>query len=107
MLPSLIKFTESYSETVFPDHAFVISLVRIAKSDSYCLPSEDTNFSCTIFSYNSKPSSFNLILRSDQYLLGIELPVNISMTSIIEKYHFSSAEFHSTLTFLFSNNFIE
>src|SRR3989344_1390103 len=78
-----------------------------AQSVSYLLPSEDVNFSCTIFSYNSKPSSFSLILRSDQYLLGIELPVNISITSMIEKYHFSSVEFHSTLTFLFSNNFIE
>ena len=57
------------------------------------------NFCCTIFSYTWLPSDSNFRFKSDQYLLGIELPVNTSTTSMTEKYHlsFSSSQWRRIL----------
>ena len=64
-----------------------------AQSVSYSLPSPEANFSCPIFSDNSKPSSFNFIFKSDQYLLGIVLSVKAPTTSTTEKNHLFSTNF--------------
>ena len=67
----------------------------------YLLPSADSNFSCTMISYNwSKPSLVSFLLRSLQYLLGLLLSESISITSIMEKYHFSSSVLYRVLIFL-------
>ncbi len=48
----------------------------------------------------------SFFFKSLQYLLGILLPVNISITSTTEKYHFSSFSFQCERIFFSSNNFI-
>ncbi len=63
------------------------------QSVAYFFPSEAINFSCTIFSYTSLPSFFNLCFKSLQYRFGTVESAKIPITSITEKYHdsFSSS----------------
>ena len=58
----------------------------LATSVLYFFPSEDSIFSCTIFSYNSTaPSFFSFRFKSLQYRRGFSVPVKIAITSTMEK----------------------
>ena len=59
-------------------------------------------FNCPKIWDSSLPSAFSLFFRAFQYFLGLGLPVKTSITSIIEKYHFSTVSFQSVLTFFSS-----
>src|SRR3989344_8773900 len=61
----------------------------LAQSVSLNLPSSAINFNCPIFSDTSKPSSTNLVLRSDQYFLALAVSVNTPITSTTENHHSS------------------
>ena len=59
----------------------------VATSVRYFLPSEEGNFSCTIFSYNSLPSDWSLVFNALQYLRGRGLS-DLSK-NIPQKWHIS------------------
>ena len=70
------------------------------------LPSSACIFNCPIFSDSSLTSFFNFAFKSFQYLRGLSVPVSASITSIIEKYHFSCSLSHKERFFLFSKIFM-
>ena len=79
----------------------------LATSVLYLLPSEDSIFSCTIFSYNSTaPSFFSFRFKSLQYRRGFSVPVKTEITSTMEKYHSSCSSSHAVRIFLSSNSWI-
>src|SRR3989344_4825457 len=61
----------------------------LAQSVSLNLPSSAINFNCPIFSDTSKPSSLSLVFKSDQYFLGLSLPVRASIISTTANHHSS------------------
>src|SRR5699024_2610687 len=79
----------------------------LATSVLYLFPSEDSIFSCTIFSYNSTaPSFFSFRFKSLQYRRGFSVPVKTEITSTMEKYHSSCSSSHAVRIFLSSNSWI-
>ena len=78
-----------------------------AQSVVYFFPSDEVIFSCTIISYNCEnPSELSFLFRSLQYRRGLLLPVRISTTSIMAKYHFCFDSLHSVRICLLSNSFM-
>jgi hypothetical protein len=67
---------------------------------------EGTIFSCPIFSDSSLPSFLSFAFRSLQYFRGRSVSVNISITSIMDIYHFSFSASQTERTCFSSNNFI-
>src|SRR3989344_6566353 len=64
------------------------SVSVFAQSVSRILPSGDTSFNCTIFSYTSlNPSFSSFVFKSLQYRRGILLSVREATTSITENHH--------------------
>src|SRR3989338_1336519 len=60
----------------------------LVQSVRYSFPSEDSNFSCPIFSDNSEyPSFSSFFFRSFQYFRGLSVPVRASTTSVMENHH--------------------
>src|SRR6185312_2316368 len=71
------------------------------------LPSSAVIFNCPNLWDSSLPSALSFVFNAFQYFLGLGLPVNTSITSMTDTYHFSCSSSHRVLIDLFSNTFMD